>query len=107
MINEYIEIIITIANKEDAEMMANNLVKSRLAACCQIAGPVMSIYTWKDELCKDKEYILTIKTRKSLFQKIKKHIIEKHTYDTPQIIAVDISEISEDYKNWMDENIEK
>ena len=43
---DYIQIITTVESKDDAKKIAELLVDRRLAACVQIAGPVMSRFWW-------------------------------------------------------------
>jgi periplasmic divalent cation tolerance protein len=93
----------TCASKEEAKYIANILVKERLAACVQL-NEIESIYFWKDEICSDNETLLSIKTKKELFSKVQSRILELHSYDVPQIIEIEISNISEDYLKFIKEN---
>ena len=93
----------TCASKEEAKYIANILVKERLAACVQL-NEIESIYFWKDEICSDNETLLSIKTKKELFSKVQSRILELHSYDLPQIIEIEISNVSEDYLNFIKEN---
>lgn len=40
----YVQVITTVASRDDALKLARALVKRRLAACVQIAGPITSTY---------------------------------------------------------------
>lgn len=93
----------TCASKEEAKYIANILVKERLAACVQL-NEIESIYFWKDEICSDNETLLSIKTKKELFSKVQSRILELHSYDVPQIIEIEVSNISEDYLKFIKEN---
>jgi len=93
----------TCANKKEAKKIANVLVEKKLAACIQISN-VESIYMWKNKICKDKEKLLYIKTKKENFEKIKRKIKELHSYDLPEIIAIEITNISDEYKKFIGEN---
>ena len=93
----------TCASKEEAKYIANILVKERLAACVQL-NEIESIYFWKDEICSDNETLLSIKTKKELFSKVQSRILELHSYDVPEIVEIEISNISEDYLNFIKEN---
>ena len=46
----YIQVITTVDDKEDAQRLARAIVEKRLAACVQIIGPVSSIYLWEDNI---------------------------------------------------------
>lgn len=93
----------TCASRQEARYIANILVKERLAACVQL-NEIESIYFWKDEICSDNETLLSIKTKKELFSKVQSIILELHSYDVPQIIEIEISNISEDYLKFIKEN---
>lgn len=93
----------TCASRQEARYIANILVKERLAACVQL-NEIESIYFWKDEICSDNETLLSIKTKKELFSKVQSIILELHSYDVPQIVEIEISNISEDYLKFIKEN---
>lgn len=43
-----------------------------------------------------------MKTKKSLYKELENKIVELHSYETPQIIAYDITNGYEGYLNWID-----
>ncbi|XP_057830496.2 uncharacterized protein LOC131041425 isoform X2 [Cryptomeria japonica] len=65
---------------------------------------VESTYWWNGKVVVDTEVLLIIKTRDSLFNTLTKHVKALHPYKVPEIIAVPITEGSEDYMQWMKEN---
>ena len=93
----------TFPKKGAAKKLAKILIKSKLAACVQIQK-ISSIYRWDDTICEDKEYSLHIKTKKENYKKIQRKIKENHSYDVPEIIAIQITKISQDYKKFLKEN---
>jgi len=93
----------TCSSKDEAKKIAKVLVESKLAACIQIL-PMQSMYIWEGKLCCENEILLNIKTKKANFLKIKSKILELHSYDVPEIIELDISNISEDYLNFIKDN---
>ena len=86
----------TTSNEEEAKKIAKILIQDKLAACVQLKD-IESLYNWDGKLCCERETLLSIKTKKELFSKVKSKILELHSYDTPEIIELDISNISEDY----------
>ena len=52
-------------------------------------------------LCKEKEVLMMIKTRRDLYTKIKLVIESMHDYTVPEIIAVPIIDCSEEYLKWL------
>ena len=93
----------TTSNEEEAKKIAKILIQDKLAACVQLKD-IESLYDWDGKLCCERETILSIKTKKELFSKVKSKILELHSYDTPEIIELDISNISEDYLKFIKEN---
>ena len=93
----------TISNEEEAKKIAKILIQDKLAACVQLKD-IASLYNWDGKLCCERETLLSIKTKKELFSKVKSKILELHSYDTPEIIELDISNISEDYLKFIKEN---
>ncbi len=98
---EIIEVVSTFPSKEDAEKVAELLIKERLAACVQLQGPVKSVYRWKGKVEEDEEWILTAKTKMSLYGDVEKLIKENHTYEVPQILAFPVVRGLKDYLEWL------
>ena len=93
----------TTSNEEEAKKIAKILIQDKLAACVQLKD-IESLYNWDGKLCCERETLLSIKTKKELFSKVKSKILELHSYDTTEIIELDISNISEDYLKFIKEN---
>lgn len=84
-------VVSCIAAPGEAETLAGRLVEERLAACVNISA-VRSCYIWEGKLCRDDEALLIIKTKKSLFEPLKKRIVELHSYKVPEIVALPVVE---------------
>ena len=93
----------TCASRTEAKNIAKILIDEKLAACIQLSE-VESFYTWNDEFCSDNEILVSIKTRKEYFEKIKSKIKEHHSYDVPEIIEIDITNSSKKYLKFIEEN---
>ena len=93
----------TCASKDEAKKIAKVLIEKELAACVQMTK-IESYYMWKNEFCDDEEILLSIKTKKENFKKIKSKIKELHSYDVPEIIGLDISDVSKEYKKFIEKN---
>jgi periplasmic divalent cation tolerance protein len=81
------EVHVTCGSREEAERIAAALVERRLAACVQMA-PIESVYVWQDEVHRDPEIGLHVKTRTDRFASIVEVIEELHSYDLPAITSV-------------------
>ncbi len=70
---KFIIIQTTCSSKAEASTIAKALIEEKLAACIQMSE-IESFYTWENEFCKDKEFLLNIKTKKENFEKIQSKI---------------------------------
>ncbi len=93
-------VITTTSFKEEARTIAEKLVSQKLAACVQITD-IESFYTWQNVLQHEPEYLLMIKTRADLYQKVEKAICAIHSYDVPEIIQIPITQGLEKYLGWI------
>lgn len=101
MEDKLIMVLTTIDDIEKARKLARFIVDQRLGACVQIIGPIQSIYFWREKVEDAKEWILFIKTRKSLYEKLEELIIKLHPYTVPEIVSFDIEKSFNKYFNWV------
>ena len=94
-------IFVTTESEEQAVQIARTLVAERLAACVNIVGPVRSIYRWRDGVKDDREYLLIIKTRALLYMKVETRVREMHTYEIPEVLALNADRGSPPYIQWL------
>ncbi|HOJ70991.1 MAG TPA: divalent-cation tolerance protein CutA [Syntrophorhabdaceae bacterium] len=104
---EYIQISTTTDTIDIAEAIAKRLVESRLAACVQIIGPIKSIYWWQGDIEASQEWLCLIKSTKGLFRDVEDAIKAVHPYKVPEIVAVPIINGSDDYINWIGNEVKK
>ncbi len=86
--------------------MARDLVESKLAACVNVLPSVQSIYRWQGEVETAQEILLLIKTTSDRFPELQRRIIHLHSYETPEIIALPVSMVSDKYLAWIQESVE-
>ena len=91
----------TTGSREEAAAIAERLVRDRLAACVQIDGPIRSVYRWQDEVESAEEWRCLIKTQQSLYPRLEATLLELHSYDVPQIVAVAADQIVGAYEQWL------
>ena len=102
MEKNYILVLTTVADEEQAGDLARSIVDAGLAACVQIQ-PIRSVYRWKGETCDEAEWRLMIKTTGAHYANLEQHIKANHAYETPEIVQVPITGGSREYLAWMDE----
>ncbi len=100
----YIIILCNTNSKDSAETIATYLIKESLAACVNIIPKITSIYKWQNKIENDEEYLMLIKTKKELFDKVKEKIQILHPYEVPEIISIDISNGNSEYLKWLNNN---
>ena len=104
-----VPLVITTAfeGRVDAEKMATMLLEKRLVACAQISGPVSSSYWWQGKVVSSEEYLLVMKSDESRYYELEQLIRELHPYETPEIIATVITHLSEDYRQWLENELRR
>jgi len=101
---KYCLIKTTFKKISEAKKMAKILLENKLVACAQIST-IESLYSWKVEIVNEKEFLLSVKTRVELYKKIEKVILQNHSYELPQIIAVPILDGSKLYFDWVESQL--
>jgi len=91
----------TCADQEEAERLAAETVKNRLAACASVGPPVVSIYPWEGKIERDTETPLTLKTTRARFAALREYLDERHSYDVPELLAVEVVDGNDDYIEWI------
>ena len=99
-------ILTTTANAAEAESLAEKLVREKLAACVQVLPPVTSVYFWEGAVQRESEYLLLIKTLDEKFGAVRDFILANHSYEVPEIVALDAEKPSDSYLKWMTDYLE-
>jgi len=94
-------VLCTCSDQPEALRIANALIEGRLAACVNVLPPIQSIYRWEENIETAQEILLLIKTTAQAFSAVQKRIVELHSYDTPEIIAMPVTTGSEKYLAWL------
>jgi len=101
MSREYVIIFVTCADHAQAESLAGSVLQQHLAACVNIVDSVISVFHWQSRCERTQEVLLMMKTRRELFEDVRRVIREGHSYDVPEIIAVPIVAGDEAYLDWV------
>lgn|SRR5699024_8974515 len=99
----YRMVYVTFDREEEARRVAGTLVEERLAACANLRGAGTSIYTWNDAVQHAQEWVLLLKTTAAQLPALKARIVELHSYDTPCVLAWEITEGHAPFLAWIDE----
>ncbi|SPL93942.1 Periplasmic divalent cation tolerance protein CutA [[Actinomadura] parvosata subsp. kistnae] len=98
---EFVEVHVTVPDRDAAERIADVVVGERLAAAAQLVAPITSVYWWRGEVNRAKEWLLFMKTTAERFDELAAAIRELHPYEVPQIIAVPLVAGTADYLEWI------
>lgn len=101
----YITVFVTAGRKMEAEKIARRLVEKRLAACVNIIPGINSFFRWQGRIENCREYLLVIKTKRSLFQRLAKEVKSCHSYSVPEIIALPVIAGTKEYLAWINESV--
>ena len=80
-------------NAESAANAAREIVGLRHAACANILPGALSFFWWEGEVQGEPEIIVIFKTSLPRMKELRDAIEERHPYDTPSIVALDIDEL--------------
>ena len=101
MSSNYLIVLVTTANKAEAEKIAQSLLKEKLIACANIINPVTSFFHWSGKIDKAEECLVVMKSRMDLFAQLAENVKALHSYEVPEILALPIVEGSKAYFDWM------
>ena len=100
--SDYCIVSTTTDTKENADAISSTLLQKRLVACAQ-STTTQSSYRWQGKIIESDEIQLQMKTKKSLFDYIKKEVKTLHTYDVPEIIMIPLLDANKLYLQWIEE----
>ena len=105
---EYRVVLVTCATLEESRKLARAMVEKHLAACVNIVThAVESFYMWEGKLENASEYLLVIKTSEERLEELKNAVLEMHSYDTPEFVALPVVAGTEEYLKWVGESLRK
>lgn len=93
-------VMTTCESRANAEAVAHALVAQELAACVQIF-PISSIYKWQGKIEQAEELMLFCKIKSADYAAVEAAIRALHSYETPEIIEIAISQGSPAYLQWI------
>jgi len=97
-------VLVTAKDTDEAQKIADKLLKEKLVACANIVKDVKSLFWWEGKIDDAQEVILILKTRRALFAKVAKTVKMIHSYNVPEIIALPIISGYNPYLKWIDES---
>ena len=101
----YCQVTTTIDSREAADALAHGAVAARVAACAQVAGPILSTYWWEGRIETAQEWRITFKTTTGRYADLEAHLRGAHTYDVPEILCTPVTAGNPAYLSWLTEGV--
>jgi periplasmic divalent cation tolerance protein len=99
---DYVIVLVTTADKQEAERIIRRLLDEKLIACANMISPVSSHFHWSGKIEKAEECLVLMKSREDLFEKLAETIKSLHSYEVPEILALPIINGSKTYIDWLE-----
>lgn len=99
------QVTTTLPDRDAANRLGRRLVEERLAACAQVVGPVSSVYWWQGEIETAGEWYCHLKSTAERVPALITRIRELHPYETPEIIALPVTEGNAAYLQWIADSV--
>ncbi len=97
---EHCIVITTVADVDQAKVLAAAILESRTAACVQWFA-VESMYRWNGGMENDREILLQAKTTTDQSAALQQCIRKHHGYELPEIVELPISGGYPEYLAWI------
>ena len=105
MVTDKIVVLTTCNSQEQGAQLARHLIEHRLAACVSIVTGARSFYRWRGEIEQAAEVVLIVKSRRDVFEKLRDAIVQLHSDEIPEVIALPVVDGSEGYLSWLDREL--
>jgi len=100
-------VLTTVGTEHEANLVAEEILERRLGACVNIISGVRSVYRWQGRVCKDSEYLLVIKTEEGEYDAIAQTVLELHSYELPELLALPVHHGDSAFLDWISECVDK
>ncbi|MCY4382011.1 MAG: divalent-cation tolerance protein CutA [Nitrospinae bacterium] len=97
-------VLSTAGSEEEGTLLAKSLVERKLCACVNMVPKIRSFYRWEGAVQDDAEVLLIIKTTQEKLQALTDLLAEIHSYDVPEVLAIEVDQGSASYLEWLAES---
>ena len=91
----------TCPHADEAMRLGRHLVEERLAACATALPGATSIFTWEGEVKAEPEVVLMLKTTGPALASLEARLVELHSYQCPEFVAILADHVTEPYRAWV------
>lgn len=96
-------VLITAPSAEEGRRLAHALVEEGLAACVNVVPGVVSVYRWEGSVQEAEEQLLIAKTTQGSLADLERRVVELHSYDVPEVVALEVRGGHAPYLEWVSE----
>ncbi len=97
-------VVLSTCPEAEARELARTLLEEQLVACINLSG-VTSLYTWQGDIQEDMETLLVMKTTRERWPALRDRIVELHSYDVPEMLALPVVDGNDDYLAWLGDGL--
>jgi periplasmic divalent cation tolerance protein len=91
----------TFPDEATALAIGETLVTEKLAACVNVISGMRSVYAWKGTVGRADEVVGIVKTREGLAEAVRAALKERHPYETPIVLFLDVSGGDQGTLDWL------
>jgi len=103
---DFVELVLTCGSWQEAQRIADSLLEQRLVACVEMME-VQSKYWWQKRLEEAHEVKLIMQSVAEHFEKIENEVVKLHSYDTPVLQQIPMTNLTAKAKKWLAEETGK
>jgi periplasmic divalent cation tolerance protein len=101
---QYITLMLTCADAQEASTIAKALLEDQLIVCAKQL-PVAADFRWEGAIDHNEEIMLLMDSAADLFELVEAKVEELHSYDTIVLQALPLLYVSTKARTWMQENL--
>ncbi len=98
-------VFVTVPDLKTARRLAKLALEARLIACANIIPKVESHYWWQGKIEQGMELLIILKTTAKRLAALEKLIVANHPYETPEFVALTLTEGNKKYLSWLTDSI--
>jgi periplasmic divalent cation tolerance protein len=98
-------VLVTVPNLEDGCTLARRLVTERLVACGNVIPGLTSVYRWEGKVQEEGEALVVLKTTADVLSALKNRVMELHSYEVPEFLALPVTDGLDPYLRWVTEEV--
>jgi len=103
--DEHLLVLVTAPDLAIARQLVALALEAGAIACGNLVPGIESHYRWQGKLEQSNEVLLILKTSRASLAHLEEIIIGHHPYDTPEIIALPITDGNARYLDWITNSV--